>query len=311
MNDTSGDIRKPTLAERKRKKAHTYDHFKTPKRQKIDLSKETKYPAQSDQPGNGAKHFSPSEHENQESGVQHLTLAADRSEENDYGQSRHTRTLFVGNVDKSATGKDIKKLFKRFGPIESVRIRGVISQGRKIPKKAAFITGRVSEKVDSFRAYIVFHPHPELLKTMENACKEMNMTVFKDKHIRVMPAAVQRIGKQRMSLFVGNLPFDCAEEELIEVFQPIAEENNIRLVGARCNRDTDTGACRGVGFVSFDDILGIRAALNKVGELKIRGRVLRMEQADKMKDKKSKVYKRYKDDVVNGRRPFRGRPQRR
>ncbi|CAN8075388.1 unnamed protein product [Agarophyton chilense] len=283
--DTSDDSQK------KSKVPHTYDRFKTPKRQKIDISADLKALEMSHVPdstsythGLGSKGSIQTN-----TGTQNLKLASNRSAENDYGQSKQTRTIFVGNIDQKATCAEIKELFLKFGPVDSVKLQGLVSDGRHIPKKSGDIDCNYNPVL---RAYVTFKPHPQLLKSMESSCQALNMSVFKNKRIRVLPGAVQRIGKQRISLFVGNLPFDCAEEELVELFKPIAEEANVKLVGVRCNRDSSTGACRGVGFVSFDDILGIRAALSKLGELKIRGRVLRMEQADKKKDKRSKTNKR-------------------
>ncbi|PXF48642.1 RNA-binding protein 34 [Gracilariopsis chorda] len=213
-------------------------------------------------------------------------------EEKETFKSRNSRTIFVGNVDMSASENDIARLFARFGEVEEVRIRGIVSNTRKRPKRKPAINNQTAEFLATGQAYVVFKNHERVYTCISEACKDMNMTVFKNKHIRVTPACETTVGPRRMSLFVGNLPFDCMEEELVEAFLPIAEESGVKLVGVRCNRDLDTGAGRGVGFVAFDDILGVQAARNKVGEIKIRGRVLRIDDASKKKDRRTKTFKR-------------------
>lgn len=204
------------------------------------------------------------------------------------------RTLFVGNVSQKATSKDIKKVFKPFGRIESVRIRGVVPVNPKIPKRTALLTNRLAEFSDSFQAYVVFEDTKEVGRIMEEACQKVNMTVFMERHIRVMPAGHQRHGPRTLSLFLGNLPFDCSEEELITTFKELTESIGVEVVNARVNRDKDTGVGRGIGFVTFSDSLGVQGCMNAMGDVKIRGRVVRMEPASKMKKKNTKTHRRGK-----------------
>lgn len=218
---------------------------------------------------------------------------ASKEEEIDIPQDdeRMQRTLFVGNVAQNTTRKDIRKLFQQYGEIESVRIRNVIAVNPKIPKKVALLSNRLAKFADSFSAYVVFKSQDNLETILKKACKEQNMVLFMEKHLRVMLAIQNRLGPRRQSIFVGNLPFDCSEEELIEAFKPIAEGVGVNLLNVRVNRDRDTGVGRGVGFVSFDDDLGVQASLNNVGNISIRNRDVRVERAMKTKNMKSKSYK--------------------
>lgn len=206
---------------------------------------------------------------------------------------RNERTLFVGNVSQDADQKDIKKLFKQFGRIESVRIRGVIPVNPQIPKRAALLSNRLAPFSDSFQAYVVFKESEDVAAVIEKACKEMNMSLFKDRHIRVMRANYQRSGSRNQSLFIGNLPFDCSEEDVIRTFQEIAVKLGVEIVGARVNRDGDTGMGRGIGFVTFNDSLGVQGCMNAEGDIKIGGRVIRMEPADKKKKLNTKHHKKH------------------
>jgi nucleolar protein 12 len=229
------------------------------------------------------------------------------------------RTAFVGNVPLSVKRKDLKQLFKPFGNIESVRLRGVIADVPNLPKKTALLARRLHKNCDALLAYVVFKAtedselsvkpsdqapkndvqalrpaipdHLEPTLAVKQACAGLNLTIFQDKHLRVTPAAHTR-GPLRQSVFLGNLPFDITEEELILLFQPIALTAGCTLVGVRVTRDKETGMGRGVGFASFDDELGVRTVINMGDDLKIRDRVIRVERAAKEKKRNSKTAKR-------------------
>lgn len=205
---------------------------------------------------------------------------------------RLSRTLFVGNVSQEATQKDLKKLFKQFGKVETVRIRGVVPVNPRIPKRTALLTNKFADFSDSFQAYIVFKETDDVADAMSIACEKLNMTVFRDRHIRVMAATQKRQGPRKQSLFLGNLPFDCSDEDVISSFTELADSLGVKIVNVRVNRDKDTGVGRGVGFITFDDALGIQGCINEAGNVKIKDRVVRMEPASKMKKINTKTFKR-------------------
>jgi nucleolar protein 12 len=234
---------------------------------------------------------------------------------------RLSRTVFVGNVAAAVKRKDLKKLFKAHGPIEAVRLRGVVAANPKLPKKTALLARRMHPNCDTLLAYVVYKPdggspcaeqpgegaraepqrpasgraedvaHPPVSRCVQAACAALNLTIFMDKHLRVNPAVHTR-GPLRQSVFLGNLPFDVTEEELIVLFAAPAKTAGSALVGVRVTRDKETGMGRGVGFASFDDELGVRAVINMQGELKIRDRVIRMERAAKEKKRNTKTAKK-------------------
>jgi RNA recognition motif-containing protein len=62
------------------------------------------------------------------------------------------------------------------------------------------------------------------------------------------------------NLFVGNLTFDTTEDALRELFSPLGEVQQVRIM-----TDRDTGKSRGFGFVEMvqdDDAAKAIAALN-------------------------------------------------
>lgn len=300
---------------------------------------------------------------------------------------RLSRTAFVGNVPAKTSRKELKKLFKQYGAVENVRLRGVIAANPKLPKKSALLARRMHKDCDTLLAYVVFKrdaregaegsgegaeaedggsdddedeneddnedgdededededddddddesdsdsddgaiaaekakpegvvmagtkpsgadasDYSQPTAEVRAACAGLNLTIIHDKHLRVTPAMHTR-SPVRQSVFVGNLPFDVTEEELILLFKDAAKDAGSKLVGVRVTRDKETGMGRGVGFVSFDDALGVRAVINQAGELKVRGRVIRMEAAAKERKRSSKAFKKQaKREAHRGAKP--------
>lgn len=209
---------------------------------------------------------------------------------------RLPRTVFVGNVPVGTTSKDLKKLFKPYGAIESVRFRGVVPECPKIPKRDALLGGRIHRSVDTLIAYVVFADTEEVEKSVAEAVDGVNMTVLKEKHLRVTRAS-HKLFHRGLSIFLGNLPFDASEEDVVGAFQEAVSDSGSTVLRARIIRDKKTGVGRGIGFVSFDDVLGVRWCLNLQGQIVVGGRVVRMERADKMLKSNTKSFKRERKRV--------------
>lgn len=55
-------------------------------------------------------------------------------------------------------------------------------------------------------------------------------------------------GKTQKAVFVGNIPYDMAEEQVIEIFKEVGP-----VVGFKLMFDKETGKARGYGFCEFAD----------------------------------------------------------
>lgn len=204
---------------------------------------------------------------------------------------RLNRTLFVGNVSTDAKKKDVRRLFTKYGNIETVRIRNVVPESSKLPKKVALLAKRMARFVDSYSAYVVFAPAEDIDTQLAKACTELHFTELKGKHIRVTLAIQTRTGPKRMSAFIGNVPYDCSEEEFITTFLPVAKQLGTNLINVRLNRDQDTGICRGTGYVSLGDEVALQALINMSDEICIRNNNLRISVASKDNHKLTKTHK--------------------
>ncbi len=221
----------------------------------------------------------------------------DKSESKEPGGSasddpRTPRTLFIGNVPVGTKAQTLKRLASAHGNVESVRFRGVVPEGPGIPKRAAYLSGRLHKSVDTLTAYMVF-ADPGGEEAAGKACAALNMSMLKGNHLRVTMAACKE-SCPRSSVFVGNLPFDISEEALLNAFQKIMEGSESKIVAARVVRDKETGIGRGFGFVSFDDQLGVRFCMNQKDRILVAGRPVRLDTADKGKLSNSKTAKKYR-----------------
>ncbi|KAL2645197.1 hypothetical protein R1flu_012784 [Riccia fluitans] len=184
------------------------------------------------------------------------------------------RTIFVGNVPVDTKAKHLISEFSQFGAVESARLRSVPLVDVKMPRRAAVITGNVNENRTSLNGYVVFNE-----EASAKAALAHNMKEFRGKHLRVDLAGHGSSGVEydrKRSIFVGNLPFDAEEEELITLFQGNTPELEVEAV--RVVRDPQTSAGKGIAYVCFKTKAGAGAALDKKEFIMFKNRHLRLER---------------------------------
>lgn len=77
-----------------------------------------------------------------------------------------------------------------------------------------------------------------------------------------------------MEIYVGNLPFDLAEDALRELFTPFGEVGSVQLIA-----DRHTGKPRGFGFVEMLNDSQAQAAIAELEGRELSGRKLKVNQA--------------------------------
>ncbi|KAL5178678.1 Nucleolar protein 12 [Glycine soja] len=196
--------------------------------------------------------------ENKTVGIKRKTLddPADMmvSKEGFDNEDKLLRTVFVGNLPLKVKKKTLLKEFKKFGEVESVRIRSVPIQDTKKPRKGAILAKKINDAADSVHAYIVF-------KTEQSAQASLahNMSLVEGNHIRVDRACPPRkkhkgestpLYDNKRTVFVGNLPFDVKDEELYKLFCGIPNlESSIEAI--RVVRDPHLNVGKGIAYVLF------------------------------------------------------------
>ncbi|CAL6332056.1 unnamed protein product [Bathycoccus prasinos] len=170
-------------------------------------------------------------------------------------------------LKKSADEKDAKV---------PVRAKILGSLGKR--KKDTENSGSINEASKSgCTAYVVWKRE----KDCERAVKKGNMQKFNGHTLRVDFAAkssqTTKGGKGAMagddgsgvtydrtkSVFIGNLPFDVSDEEVIEIFTKNKEYKELKteLEAVRVVRDKATRTGKGIAFVLFKSVKAARTAL--------------------------------------------------
>ena len=75
-------------------------------------------------------------------------------------------------------------------------------------------------------------------------------------------------------LYVGNLPYTAAEQDLQEVFEKVGPVESVTVM-----RDMATGRARGFGFVEMGTDEGAQKAITELHESQLGGRTLTVNEA--------------------------------
>ncbi|OII77397.1 RNA recognition family protein [Cryptosporidium andersoni] len=237
---------------------------------------------------------------------QNRTLGTSRIQD-----SKIDRTVFVGNIGLNVVERDLlKKLELTRADIESIRFRSLpvhpkFSHNRKL---GAILEG-FSCKGDSKNAYIVLKDSskvPELVKKFTG-------TTLAGHTMRLSPAYIVdnfNIFDRKRTIFVGNLPSLCSEDELRQFVMQNIGTNCVDAV--RIVRSKITGKTKGFGFILFNDRKFVNIALKKLqGSLFIQNplnimKALPKDQAvddvyTKYRHKLGIISKRSRDTLCKGR----------
>ncbi|PHY09708.1 MAG: RNA-binding protein [Acidobacterium sp.] len=75
-------------------------------------------------------------------------------------------------------------------------------------------------------------------------------------------------------LYVGNLPYTAAEQDLQELFEKVGAVESVTVM-----RDMATGRARGFGFVEMGTDEGAQKAITELHESQLGGRTLTVNEA--------------------------------
>ena len=81
-------------------------------------------------------------------------------------------------------------------------------------------------------------------------------------------------------IYVGNLPFSTAEEDLKQMFAEYGSVDSVAII-----RDRDTGKSRGFGFVEMESDDGAERAISELNGRDMDGRPLTVNEAKPRPDR--------------------------
>ncbi|KAK9864822.1 hypothetical protein WJX84_001028 [Apatococcus fuscideae] len=199
---------------------------------------------------------------------------------------RLLRTVFVGNLPATILRKTLKQEFAVYGRLETVRLRSqTLAEDSKLPTRVAVRAGQLDSAKGTTHAYLVF-------TTAEAAQSALahNMRELEGLHIRVDKASERRASKKEdagvfyhpgRTLFVGNLPFDATDEEVIRHFNSLQDQLALEsppVTAVRVVREPRTGKGRGIAYVELAAKTAVSGALRLLQGNALRGRELRLER---------------------------------
>lgn len=206
--------------------------------------------------------------------------------------SKDSKTVFVGNLPVNTDKKELHKLFRKFGSIETVRLRCVPRSDTKLPKRAAVILKDFHPERDNICAYVCFKEEESAQKALK-----MNGKLVKSFHIRVDMSNHDPKTDFKRSIFVGNLPLDIKEEDVRSHFDSCGKIRNVRVI-----RDRKSGVGKGICYVTFKSKDSVGLAMKLRGTV-LSGRKARIEYCLENPPKEKKVKKEKKRPQQEKRRP--------
>ncbi|KAK2078522.1 hypothetical protein QBZ16_003362 [Prototheca wickerhamii] len=90
--------------------------------------------------------------------------------------------------------------------------------------------------------------------------------------------------KHSAYIFVGGLPFNLTEGDLLAIFAQYGE-----LVDLNVSRDRKTGKPRGFAFLAYEDQRSTVLAVDNLSGSKVAGRIIRVEHVDNYRRKKAEM----------------------
>jgi len=82
-----------------------------------------------------------------------------------------------------------------------------------------------------------------------------------------------------LQIYAGNLPYDMSDEALQELFEPHGSVSSVKVIRYR-----DTGRSKGFGFVEMDNNDEANNAIEKLNDLEVSGRNIKVNVAKPKKD---------------------------
>ncbi|XP_060068431.1 RNA-binding protein 34-like [Ylistrum balloti] len=169
-------------------------------------------------------------------------------------KTRDLRTVFVGNWPLSLQKKDLRKLFKTCGKIDSVRFRCPPTKDPRISKKVISIKRDFHPERSTIVGFVCFEEEKSAQKALQ-----LNGREVEGRHIRVDLASKSKEHNHKCSVFVGNLDVKIDEEQIWNHFMDCGEIVSVRII-----RDSQTGLGKGFCYVQFEspDAVGLASRLN-------------------------------------------------
>lgn len=183
--------------------------------------------------------------------------------------SQSSKEIYVSNVPFQAEKEDFHRVFGDCDKIEDITIPTIYSSGR--PKGFAFVRFASVEGRD--RALDL--DGTTMIDREIGVRENRGRATTKRQAPRHNREGLSDKPEQCSTIFVGNLPWETTEEELIALFKDCGEIRSARIV-----RQSWTNRSRGFGYVEFVEEASVDTAVQQ--NLTVGERQLRIDFAENM-----------------------------
>jgi RNA recognition motif-containing protein len=90
-----------------------------------------------------------------------------------------------------------------------------------------------------------------------------------------------------MNIYVGNLSYNAAEEDLRELFSNFGDVTKVSLI-----KDRDSGQSKGFGFVEMGTVSAAQAAIQSLNGQDFKGRKISVNEARPREEKPARSFDR-------------------
>uniref|UniRef100_T1J9P5 RRM domain-containing protein n=1 Tax=Strigamia maritima TaxID=126957 RepID=T1J9P5_STRMM len=178
-------------------------------------------------------------------------------------------SVFIGNIPHDATEDQLFEIFSRIGPV--VGLRFVYDNVTKQPKNYGFCHYRDPETaIRAIRDLNKFEVNGRLIFVNEaTKDKKIFSTLGVDR-------SQQQQNNPKCSVFIGNIPHDATEEQLMEIFVQMGPVVSLKFV-----YDSETRKSKNFGFCAYHDEATAMKAVRCLDKHEFNGRRLRVNEATK------------------------------
>ena len=156
-------------------------------------------------------------------------------------KEREDRTIFVGNVSLKTDKRKLMRFFKKFGSIEKLWARSLpLDLSSKINQKGKAILKKYSEAKSTKNCYIMYKDKESAVRATVASGETLDGVTLR------VSLAAKKTEDFKTTIFVGNLPFVCEDEEVRTFFSAFGKVDYVRII-----RDSMTQTTKGFGYVKF------------------------------------------------------------
>lgn len=120
-----------------------------------------------------------------------------------------------------------------------------------------------------------------------------------DPHVRPPEASWHTDYRDTAYIYIGGLPFDLSEGDIVTIFSQYGEPTHVNLV-----RDRDTGKSKGFAFLKYEDQRSTDLAVDNLGGATVLGRMLRVDHTRyKKREKREGEESEEEDNVKTWKKP--------